>query len=86
MNKQKPVLRTGNLGSDLSHKKHNKTKQNKKKLNQTKQKIRFKGPTSLSYNLQKKNAGLQINKLHNYQQFNKHSFFILFTMVVLFDI
>ena len=39
---------------------------------------------NLSYNLQKKNAGLQISKLHNYQQFNKDSFFIMFTMAVLF--
>ena len=44
---QKPVLRTGNLGLDLSQK--NKTKQNKKakqnKNKQTNKKLRIKGPT-----------------------------------------
>ena len=41
---------------------------------------------NLSYNLQKQTGGLQINKLHNYQQFNKdNSYFFLFTMVVISD-
>ena len=63
------------MGSDLTQKK----KKKKKKKN-------YGAYMNLSYNLQKNTAGLQINKLHNYQQFNTdNSFFILFTMAVISD-
>ena len=82
------MLRTGNLGLDLSKKNKKKKKPNQKnktKQKQTNKKLRIKGPTrtfpTTSKRFQIKITDKQTARLPTIQQ--RYIFFILFTLAVL---